>query len=97
MKIKVLSNLGVRVLLIVFSDGEIDDDGSEEGDDERSDVSDNENDEHDDETASNDIQRKGAEEEWETIKDDDLIQPEKLLEVKSKESHIVHCPYFPMV
>lgn len=38
-----------------------------------------------------------ADEEWQTIKDDDLINQEKLLEVKSKESHVVHCPYFPMV
>lgn len=38
-----------------------------------------------------------AEKEFAAIKDDDLIQPEKLLEVKSKESHIVHAPYFPLV
>jgi len=37
-----------------------------------------------------------AESEFAAIQDDDLIQPEKLLEVKSKESHIVHAPYFPM-
>lgn len=39
----------------------------------------------------------GADEEWQSIKDDELINQERLLEVKSKESHIVHCPYFPMV
>lgn len=37
-----------------------------------------------------------AESEFAAIKDDDLIQPEKLLEVKSKESHVVHAPYFPL-
>ena len=37
-----------------------------------------------------------AESEFAAIQDDDLIQPEKLLEVKSKESHIVHAPYFPL-
>lgn len=41
-------------------------------------------------------QNDDAESEFAAIKDDDLIQPEKLLEVKSKESHIVHCPYFPL-
>jgi len=62
---------------------EVDDDGSA-GDDEKEENSDAED------SGNN------AEDEWETIKDDELIQPEKLLEVKSKESHIVHCPYYPM-
>ena len=26
-----------------------------------------------------------------------MMQPDRLMEVKSKESHIVHCPYYPMV
>ncbi|XP_065648722.1 translocation protein SEC63 homolog isoform X2 [Hydra vulgaris] len=41
-------------------------------------------------------ENEGSKDEWSKIKDDDLIQPEKLLELKSKESHVVHCPYFPM-
>merc|ERR1712226_128132 len=43
-----------------------------------------------------DDDNKDADSEFAAIKDDDLIQPEKLLEVKSKESHIVHSPYFPL-
>ena len=55
----------------------------------------------DDESEDNNEQEadenEAAKDEWSKIKDDDLIQPEKLLELKSKESHVVHCPYFPQV
>lgn len=50
-------------------------------------------DDADDELETND---NDAEDEFAAIQDDDLIQPEKLLEVKSKESHVVHAPYFPL-
>lgn len=54
-----------------------------------------EEDESDDEAINDGDENNDAESEFAAIKDDDLIQPEKLLEVKSKESHIVHAPYFP--
>lgn len=37
----------------------------------------------------------GDDDEWSNIKDE-MMQPDRLMEVKSKESHIVHCPYYPM-
>ena len=64
----------------------------------------------DDEEGSDDDDENGSDEgsvsdgaaddnkdEWDELKDDELIQPDKLLEFKSKESHPVHCPYFPLV
>ena len=64
---------------------------------EDADVSEEEDDSSGNESVADEDRGSGAEDEWSSIKDDDLIQPEKLLEMKSKESHIVHSPYFPMV
>lgn len=79
---------------------EVDNSKDEDNDDVDSDDESNETDEETaeqrDEEPEEKREGKDADDEWSSIKDDDLIKPEKLLEMKSKESHIVHCPYFPM-
>jgi len=78
-------------------DSNVEDLSGGEEDEEEGNESDEEHEEEDDGEVD-DKPKKGsdnAEDEWSAIKDDDLIQTEKLLELKSKESHIVHCPYFP--
>jgi len=73
-------------------DSDYETNGVEDVDDE--DLSDDEQQNDDNEDDGDDAD--DADSEFAAIKDDDLIQPEKLLEVKSKESHIVHAPYFPL-
>ena len=51
-----------------------------------------------DEENDNETDKDGAieDDEWDTLQAD-IERPEAILEAKSKESHPVHSPYFPLV
>jgi len=76
------------------ADSEDDTQGVEDIDDEEGSDDDDEN--GSDEGSVSDGAADDNKDEWDELKDDELIQPDKLLEFKSKESHPVHCPYFPL-
>lgn len=75
-------------------DSDDEDDDNDRADDE-ADEADNEPEEIEEIEEQEDEVNEDVDDEWSSIKDD-MMQPDRLLEVKSKESHIVHCPYYPL-
>uniref|UniRef100_A0A7M5XBC5 J domain-containing protein n=1 Tax=Clytia hemisphaerica TaxID=252671 RepID=A0A7M5XBC5_9CNID len=77
-------------------DSEDENAADDEADEQADEADDKKDEEDDDEDEGNMVERDdGADDEWSSIKDD-MMQPDRLLDAKSKESHIVHCPYYPM-
>ena len=82
--------------IIASSDDEGEDNEEEDTEDGTLEKHLNINDDEKDEQSHEDETNENADNEWSDIKDD-MMKPDRLLEAKSKESHIVHCPYFPQV